>query len=283
MDSKWRVHAQNVEARVPQFLVGVNVRAVVVWAGYVNETRSTSKFLPVSVFLSHTRYPLANMDMAGIEEGTLIRVKEAGDASMSPNGPNGDLFVRIAVSPSSTFTRQGANLYYQAKLPFHRALLGGVVRVPTLDGDVDVRIPGGTQQGEEMVLRGRGVSYLNNPGCGDLFVKFALQLPRYGSVLHFCGWRSLIRLLDRCHQSRGSSWRHMLLMWRRYRPRKGTQSRRERLCRLITVRFTLVIVSNRSALGCREACNSSRRALGCNGMLSIAKFCGIVFSCAYFC
>jgi molecular chaperone DnaJ len=107
-----------------------------------------------------------------------IRIPGIGDAPVKGKGLKGDLYVRLNVAPSSTFRRQGANLYYNAKIPFHRALLGGIVRVPTLDGDVDVRIPGGTQQGEEMVLKGRGVSYLHGSGRGDLYVKFNLQLPR---------------------------------------------------------------------------------------------------------
>ncbi|KAF8971504.1 hypothetical protein BDZ97DRAFT_1913979 [Flammula alnicola] len=114
----------------------------------------------------------------GAEEGMTIRVPFAGNTPLVGKGPKGDLFVRLNVTPSTVFNRQGANLYYQAKIPFHRALLGGIVRVPTLDGEVDVRVPGGTQQGEEMVLKGRGVSYLHGAGIGDLFVKFSLQLPR---------------------------------------------------------------------------------------------------------
>ncbi|KAF9056657.1 hypothetical protein BJ165DRAFT_1435333 [Panaeolus papilionaceus] len=114
----------------------------------------------------------------GAEEGMTLRIPNAGDAPLLGTGPKGDLLVRLNISPSSVFTRQGGNLYYQARVPFHRALLGGIVRVPTLDGEVDVRVPGGTQQGEEMVLKGRGVPYLHGGGIGDLFVKFYLQLPR---------------------------------------------------------------------------------------------------------
>ncbi|KAF8887969.1 hypothetical protein CPB84DRAFT_1482270 [Gymnopilus junonius] len=114
----------------------------------------------------------------GAEDGMTIRIPNAGDAPLVDKGPRGDLFIRLNVAPSSIFKRQGGNLHYQARIPFHRALLGGVVRVPTLDGDVDVRIPGGTQQGEEMVLKGRGVPLLHGAGKGDLFVKFSLQLPR---------------------------------------------------------------------------------------------------------
>ena len=107
-----------------------------------------------------------------------IRVPNAGDVPLQNKGSRGDLFIRLNVNPSSVFSRQGSNLYYQARIPFHKALLGGIVRVPTLDGEVDVRIPGGTQQGEEMVLKGRGVPVMRGRGTGDLLVKFSLLLPK---------------------------------------------------------------------------------------------------------
>ena len=109
-----------------------------------------------------------------------IRVPNAGDAPISGKGPSGDLLVRVGVASSKVFVRQGANIYHEARIPMHTALLGGKVRVPTLDGDVDVRIPGGTQQGEEMVLKGRGVSSVYGSGNGDLFVAFSVVLPRQG-------------------------------------------------------------------------------------------------------
>ena len=87
-----------------------------------------------------------------------IKVPNAGDAPLSGKGRAGDLLVRVNVAASKVFRRQGAHLHHEARIPLHTALLGGRVRVPTLDGEVDVRVPGGTQQGEEMVLKGRGVS-----------------------------------------------------------------------------------------------------------------------------
>lgn len=109
-----------------------------------------------------------------------IRIPNAGDASVSGKGPAGDLLVRVNVAVSKTFRRKGNNIYHEARIPMHTALLGGRVRVPTLDGDVDVRVPGGTQQGEEMVLKDRGVPRLLSSGGqkGDLFITFAVQLPR---------------------------------------------------------------------------------------------------------
>lgn len=117
---------------------------------------------------------------SGVDDGMMIRIPGAGDAAMSASGKPGDLLVRINVAPSKHFRRQGPNLYHDARIPLHTAVLGGRVRIPTLDGQVDVRVPGGTQQGEEMVLKGRGVAsqitgYVDQ---GDLFVTFAVQLPR---------------------------------------------------------------------------------------------------------
>jgi len=114
-----------------------------------------------------------------VEDGMTIRVPNAGDASISEKGGTGDLLVRVNVSSSNVFRRQGVNLHHDAKIPWHTAILGGRVRVPTLNGHVDVRVPGGTQQGEEMVLKGRGVQPVFGGEKGDLFVSFLIQLPRY--------------------------------------------------------------------------------------------------------
>ncbi|KAG6332710.1 hypothetical protein ID866_6380 [Astraeus odoratus] len=115
---------------------------------------------------------------AWVEDGMTIRVPAAGDAPLSGKGNNGDLLVRVNVAPSKIFRRQGANLHHEARIPVHVALLGGRIRVPTLDGHVDVRVPNGTQHGEEMVLRNHGVPSVFGGGKGDLFVSFTVQLPR---------------------------------------------------------------------------------------------------------
>ncbi|KAF8559338.1 hypothetical protein OG21DRAFT_1561684 [Imleria badia] len=120
-----------------------------------------------------------NVDIPpGVEDGMTIRVPGAGDAPLTGKGSHGDLLVRVGVAPSKIFRRQGANLHHEARIPLHLALLGGRVRVPTLDGHVDVRVPSGTQHGEEMVLRNHGVPSVFGGDKGDLFVSFTIQLPR---------------------------------------------------------------------------------------------------------
>ena len=120
---------------------------------------------------------------AGVDDGYRIRQDGAGDVPLMGPGPPGSLYVRIHVMPSRTWRRQGTNLFYPAQIPFYTAVLGGRVRVPTLEGDVSVRVPSGTQPGDEMILRGRGVprlggrkSYENH---GDLMVQFDITIPRY--------------------------------------------------------------------------------------------------------
>lgn len=119
---------------------------------------------------------------AGVEDGFRIRHDGAGDVPLVGAGPPGSLYVRLHVRPSKIWRRQGTNLFYPAQIPFYTAVLGGRVRVPTLDGDVDVRVPAGTQPGEEMILRGRGVPRLgsrkNYENHGDLMVQFDITIPR---------------------------------------------------------------------------------------------------------
>jgi molecular chaperone DnaJ len=107
-----------------------------------------------------------------------LRVHRQGDAPITGKGQAGDLLVRITVEASKSFTRQGANLYHEARIPVHVALLGGKVSIPTLDGQVEVRVPSGTQQGEEMILKGRGVPKVYGGDTGDLFVSFSMLIPR---------------------------------------------------------------------------------------------------------
>jgi len=108
-----------------------------------------------------------------------IRVPRAGDMPLSGKGRPGDLLVRVSVSPSKQFRRQGSNIYHEVRIPLHVALLGGKVRIPTLEGEVDMRVQAGSQPGEEFVLKGKGVRPINGGEKGDLFVTFNVQLPRY--------------------------------------------------------------------------------------------------------
>jgi molecular chaperone DnaJ len=114
---------------------------------------------------------------AGIDDGQTLRVPGKGQAGPS-GGPPGHLYVTFHVEPDERFERSGDDLYTQVALTFAQAALGAEVRVPTLDDDVRVDVPAGTQPGAVHVLRGRGLPNVHGRGVGDLAVRFTVAVPK---------------------------------------------------------------------------------------------------------
>jgi len=111
---------------------------------------------------------------AGVEDSMQMRVRGEGE-SIGSQGEPGDLYLRLRVSPDPRFTREGATIYLKRKLGFTQAALGDSVQVDTVDGPVSVKIPPGTQSGDELRLRGKGVP--SNRGRGDQIVIIQIATP----------------------------------------------------------------------------------------------------------
>jgi molecular chaperone DnaJ len=113
----------------------------------------------------------------GVDTGTRLRVAGAGEAS--PNGGQpGDLHIIIHVRPHPLFERDGTNVYVDVPLSFVQAALGDEIDVPTLDGNVKLRIPEGTQSGTSFRLRGKGIPKLGSPVArGDQHVRVQVMTP----------------------------------------------------------------------------------------------------------
>ncbi|MEP6900181.1 MAG: molecular chaperone DnaJ [Actinomycetota bacterium] len=114
---------------------------------------------------------------AGVETGSRLRVTGEGEAGVS-GGPTGDLYVVLHVEEHETFERQGANLYSAAPVTFAQAALGAEIKVKTLDGEEDLKIPAGTQTGTVFRLKSQGMPVLGGRGRGDLFVAVTLITPK---------------------------------------------------------------------------------------------------------
>ncbi len=116
---------------------------------------------------------------AGVEEGTRIRL--AGEGEAGPQGaPAGDLYVHIAIRPHEIFQRDGANIYCRVPVPMTQAALGGEVEVPAIDGTrAKVKIPAGTQTGDQFRLRSKGFSVLRSAVRGDMYIQVAVETPRH--------------------------------------------------------------------------------------------------------
>jgi len=115
---------------------------------------------------------------AGIGDGQRIRLSGRGHAG-ERGGPPGDLYVLVRIEPDERFLRDGDDLVTMLELSAPVAMVGAKLPVPTLDGDVDLDIPPGTQPGEIFVVRGQGMPRLRRPGRrGDLRVVANVVVPR---------------------------------------------------------------------------------------------------------
>lgn len=114
---------------------------------------------------------------AGVETGSRLRVNGEGESGIG-GGPTGDLYVVIHVAEHEMFERQGANLYSAIPVTFAQAALGAEIKVPTLDGEEELKIPAGTQTGTVFRIKSKGMPALGGRGKGDLFVAVTLITPK---------------------------------------------------------------------------------------------------------
>jgi molecular chaperone DnaJ len=112
----------------------------------------------------------------GIDEGYQLRLRGQGEAA--PNGgPPGDLYVVVHIAQHELYMREGDDLWYVLIIGYPQAALGAEVAVPTLDGSATVKIKSGTQAGETIRLRGKGMPRFRGYGKGDLLVRVGISVP----------------------------------------------------------------------------------------------------------
>ena len=112
---------------------------------------------------------------AGVKDGATVRLKGKGEPGRN-GAPAGDLLVKVRVQPHELFGRSGDHLTLRVPITFAEAALGAKVTVPSLDGPVTVRIPGGTESGKTFRVRGKGVE--RDGRRGDLLVTVDVAVPR---------------------------------------------------------------------------------------------------------
>ena len=113
----------------------------------------------------------------GIHDGQQIRI--SGEGHVGGGGArSGDVYVRVRIRPDERFVREADDIFSTVDLTITEAALGTTVRVPTLDGEVELEFPAGTQPGETRLLRGRGMPVLQGFGRGDHRVFVNVAVPR---------------------------------------------------------------------------------------------------------
>jgi molecular chaperone DnaJ len=113
---------------------------------------------------------------AGVEDGNQLRLTGEGEGGVL-GGPPGDLYVVIHVRPHEIFARQGPHLLCEVPISFPQAALGDTVEVPVLDGTAQLTVPPGTQPGQRLTLKGKGMPHLRGRGRGDAIYEVSLEVP----------------------------------------------------------------------------------------------------------
>jgi curved DNA-binding protein len=111
----------------------------------------------------------------GVEDGQRLRVP--GEGIRGVGGRVGSLYINVQVLMDHRFRRVGSDLVTSVEIPFATAALGGTVKAPTMDGDVEVKVRKATQHGDQLRLRGRGLPVMGTPLIGDLFIRFGVSTP----------------------------------------------------------------------------------------------------------
>lgn len=112
---------------------------------------------------------------AGIDDGATIRLREHGEAMA--NGPKGDLYIQVRVKPHKKFTREGELVLSEEHIDMADAALGAEIKVDTVDGPVNMKIPAGTQSGSDFKLSGRGVPRVRSKQRGPHIVTVIVDTP----------------------------------------------------------------------------------------------------------
>ena len=113
---------------------------------------------------------------AGVTDGQQIRLKGQGEPGIA-GGPAGDILINVSVKPHGFFRREGKNVLVELPISLPEAVLGATVKVPTVDGTVNLKVPPGSNTGTTLRLKGKGIGGAGKDGRGDQLVKLKVVLP----------------------------------------------------------------------------------------------------------
>ncbi len=115
---------------------------------------------------------------SGVTDGQQIRLKGQGEVSMG-GGTAGDALITIEILPHALFTRDGANIRVDLPITIYEAVLGAKIRVPTLEGSVELAVPPNSSTGKVLRLKGKGIQLKGQSAPGDQFVTLRVMLPEH--------------------------------------------------------------------------------------------------------
>jgi DnaJ-class molecular chaperone len=113
----------------------------------------------------------------GVKEGAKVRLAGKGEPGANGGQP-GDLYLIVHITPHPLLKREGNNLYMEVPVTVHEAMAGGNITIPTLEGQVHLKIPPKSQSGQTLKLKKKGAVDTRTGQRGDLMVKLVVQVPK---------------------------------------------------------------------------------------------------------
>lgn len=115
---------------------------------------------------------------AGLDNGQSFRLTGQGEPSPDPGGPAGHCYCVVSVKKHELFEREGEHLILRMPVTYSQAALGATIQIPTLEGPIDYKISAGTQAGEIIRMRGKGIQDPHSGRKGDLHVQINIETPK---------------------------------------------------------------------------------------------------------
>jgi molecular chaperone DnaJ len=113
----------------------------------------------------------------GVKEGSKVRIAGKGEPGLN-GGPPGDLYLLIHIKPHPFLERKGDDLYMEVPVTVRETMSGGTITIPSIDGDINLKVPPKSQSGQMLRLKGKGAANLKTKKKGDLMVKLVVKVPK---------------------------------------------------------------------------------------------------------
>jgi DnaJ-class molecular chaperone len=130
-----------------------------------------------------------------VKEGSKVRIAGKGEPGLN-GGPPGDLYLVTHIKPHPLLERKGDDLHMEVPVTVREAMTGGTITIPSIDGDINLKVPPKSQSGQVLRLKGKGAVNLKTKKKGDLMVKLVVKVPKTddGEIL------AAVKKMDRLYE-----------------------------------------------------------------------------------
>jgi len=159
----------------------------------------------------------------GVDKGTNIRLAGQGEPGESGGRP-GNLYINLSVKDHELFKREGMDVHLDVPISIGQAILGATIRVPTLTGEAELKVPPGTQAEDKRVLRSKGIKQVHSSNSGHQYVHFKVIVPKHITAKQKELLEEFEKLGETETKNQEGFWRDAFKRWREYLSKQSTKA-----------------------------------------------------------